>query len=53
MTRIQEPGKRSPHNAPDGKSSLILEIPCFYNDEVWEMPWNGVKSADSLSIKRL
>ena len=38
MTRIQEPGKRSPHNAPDGKSSLILEIPCFYNDKVWEMP---------------
>ena len=38
MTRIQEPRKRSPHNAPDGKSSLILEIPCFYNDKVWEMP---------------
>ena len=45
MTRIQEPGKRSPHNAPDGKTSLILEIPCFYNDEVWEMP-------DDLLFKR-
>ena len=38
MTRIQEPKKRSPHNAPAGKTSLILEIPCSYNDEVWNMP---------------
>ena len=45
MTRIQEPKKRSPHNAPDGKTSLILEIPCFYNDEIWNMP-------DDLLFKR-
>ncbi|MBS1259675.1 MAG: hypothetical protein MAG551_02750 [Candidatus Scalindua arabica] len=45
MTRIQEPGKRSPYNAPDGKTSLILEIPCSYNDEVWNMP-------DDLLFKR-
>ena len=45
MTRIQEPGKRSPHNTPDGKTSLILEIPCSSNDEVWEMP-------DDLLFKR-
>jgi protoporphyrinogen oxidase len=45
MTRIQEPKKRSPHNAPDGKTSLILEIPCFYDDEVWNMP-------DDLLFKR-
>ncbi len=38
MTRIQEPKKRSPHNAPVGQTSLILEIPCSYNDEVWNMP---------------
>jgi protoporphyrinogen oxidase len=37
MTRIQEPKKRSPCNVPDGKTSLILEIPCFYNDEIWNM----------------
>ena len=37
MTRIQEPNKRSPHNAPAGKTSLMLEIPCSYNDEVWNM----------------
>jgi len=37
MTRIQEPNKRSPHNTPDGKTSLMLEIPCSYKDEVWNM----------------
>jgi protoporphyrinogen oxidase len=37
MTRIQEPKKRSPHNVPDGKTSLMLEIPCSYNDEIWNM----------------
>ena len=24
--------------SPVGKTSLILEIPCSYNDEVWNMP---------------
>jgi len=37
MTRIQEPNKRSPHNAPDGKTSLMLEIPCSYKGEIWNM----------------
>ena len=37
MTRIQEPNKRSPYNTPDGKTSLMLEIPCSYKDEVWNM----------------
>lgn len=37
MTRIQEPKLRSPYNAPPGKTSLILEIPCFYQDKIWDM----------------
>lgn len=35
MTRIQEPKRRSPFNAPDGKTSLMLEIPCNANDALW------------------
>lgn len=35
MTRIQEPKRRSPFNAPEGKTSLMLEIPCQFNDAVW------------------
>lgn len=38
FTRIQEPKRRSIKNAPEGKTSLILEIPCKQGDEVWKMP---------------
>lgn len=37
MTRIQEPKTRSPHNAPKDKTSLILEIPCTFRDNIWNM----------------
>jgi protoporphyrinogen oxidase len=37
MTRIQEPRLRSPFNAPQGKTSLILEIPCDQGDALWTM----------------
>ncbi len=33
--RIQEPKNWHPANAPDGKTSLILEIACNYDDELW------------------
>ena len=38
MTRIQEPRRRSEFSAPDGKTSVMLEIPCDYGDAVWNMP---------------
>jgi len=38
FTRIQEPKLRSPFNAPPGKTSLILEIPCNFQDPVWNAP---------------
>jgi protoporphyrinogen oxidase len=36
MNRIQEPKRRSPFNAPEGKTSLMLEITCNYGDRIWE-----------------
>lgn len=33
--RIQEPRNWSPHNAPEGSTSLILEIACDAGDETW------------------
>lgn len=38
MTRIQEPKRRSPFSAPEGKTSVMLEIPCNENDEIWNCP---------------
>jgi protoporphyrinogen oxidase len=35
MARIQEPKKRSPFAAPEGKTSLMLEVPCTVGDSIW------------------
>lgn len=35
--RIQEPRNWSRYSAPDGKTSLILEIACNVGDEIWEL----------------
>lgn len=42
MTRIQEPRRRSPFNAPEGKTSLMLEIPCNFGDEIWNATENTI-----------
>jgi len=35
FTRVYEPKNRSPHMAPEGKTSLVAEIPCFTDDANW------------------
>jgi protoporphyrinogen oxidase len=35
FTRIYEMSKYSPENCPKGYTSVGLEIPCFYEDELW------------------
>ncbi len=35
IARIQEPRRRSPDMAPPGHTSLMLELPCAVDDEVW------------------
>ncbi|MBL4755823.1 MAG: FAD-dependent oxidoreductase [Flavobacteriales bacterium] len=37
FTRIIEPRNRSVHMSPQGKTSLIAEIPCQNEDEVWNL----------------
>ncbi|MGF1725326.1 FAD-dependent oxidoreductase [Photobacterium nomapromontoriensis] len=36
-TRLQEPKRRSSFMAPKGRSSVMIEIPCNKNDDVWNM----------------
>jgi len=36
MSRIQEPKRRSPFMAPEGHTSLMLEVPCDVGDRTWE-----------------
>lgn len=37
-TRLQEPRRRSPDMAPEGMSSLMMEIPCDPGDHLWQCP---------------
>ncbi len=37
-TRLQEPKRRSPYMAPEGHTSLMLEIPCDPGQTLWEEP---------------
>ena len=36
FTRISEPRNRSREMAPEGKTSLLVEIPCHAGDQVWQ-----------------
>lgn len=37
FTRVYEPKNRSEYMSPEGKTSLVIEIPCQRHDRVWEM----------------
>jgi len=53
MTRIQEPRLRSPFNAPEGKTSLVLEIPCDSGDAVWTMEEVALRERCLKDLSRL
>ncbi len=52
-TRIQEPKRRSSSMSPKGKSSIMLEIPCNKNDEIWNMPENELLEIVKKDLIRL
>lgn len=52
-TRIQEPKRRSPSMSPKGKSSIMLEIPCNKNDEIWDMDEDKLLELVKKDLKRL
>ena len=37
FTRIYEPRNRSQYMSPVGKTSLVVEIPCYREDDIWQM----------------
>ena len=43
FTRIYEPKNRNHLMAPEGKTSLIAEIPCFLNGKIWTQEENSLK----------
>ncbi len=43
-TRLQEPRRRSPYMAPEGRTSVMVEIPCNKGDDVWNMEGDKLRS---------
>ena len=37
FTRLYEPKNRSPHMAPKGQTVIVLELPCYSDDALWDM----------------
>ncbi|WP_299013823.1 FAD-dependent oxidoreductase [uncultured Photobacterium sp.] len=55
-TRLQEPKRRSSFMAPEGHSSVMIEIPCNKGDEVWSMDGERLqqrvlRDLDSLGVE--
>ena len=44
FTRIYEPRNRSHLMAPSGKTSLVVEIPCHREDEIWGLDDTGLSN---------
>ncbi|WP_375749582.1 FAD-dependent oxidoreductase [Vibrio sp. HN007] len=54
-TRLQEPRRRSSFMSPEGKTSVMIEIPCNKNDEIWSMDGGELRKRvlddlDSLNV---
>jgi len=52
-TRLQEPKRRSPFMAPQGHSSVMLEIPCDPGSNLWEMADEDLYERACGDLKRL
>lgn len=52
-TRLQEPRRRSPEMAPEGMSSLMLEIPCDPGSALWEMEDEALFARVKADLARL
>jgi len=51
--RIQEPKNWSPHNVPEGKTSLILEIASDKGDDIWDKPDDVILKRGVKDLKAL
>jgi protoporphyrinogen oxidase len=52
-SRIQEPKRRSVSMAPEGKTSLMLEIPCNVGDDVWQAGTSELRERISSELRSL
>ena len=53
FTRLYEPRNRSPHMAPEGKTAIVLETPCFPEDRVWNLPEEELRRGAWQALRRV
>lgn len=52
-TRLQEPKRRSRFMAPEGHTSIMLEIPCDPGEQLWQMPDDELFKKVCVDLERL
>jgi len=52
-TRLQEPKRRSPFMAPEGHTSIMLEIPCDPGQQLWNMADGDLFKKACIDLDRL
>jgi protoporphyrinogen oxidase len=53
MSRIQEPKRRSPWMAPEGRTSIMVEIPCDVGDDLWGASVSDLRREMGAELARL
>ena len=53
FTRLYEPKNRSPYMAPEGQTVIVLELPCYSDDTVWNMQESELKTEVWKALQRV
>ena len=53
FTRLYEPKNRSPEMAPKGQTVIVLELPCYSDNAVWNMPEATLKTEVWEALRRV
>ncbi|MCG8622651.1 MAG: FAD-dependent oxidoreductase, partial [Proteobacteria bacterium] len=53
FTRLYEPKNRSPYMTPKAQTVIILELPCYSEDTVWNMPEATLKTEVWSALQRV
>ena len=53
FTRLYEPKNRSPHMAPEGQTVIVLELPCYSDDAVWNMQESELQTEVWKTLQRV
>lgn len=53
FTRLYEPKNRSSEMAPKGQTVIVLELPCYSEDAVWNMPETALQTEVWEALRRV